>query len=132
MRIHMNVKGFFTPLRRSGTFAALAAAPMLLGAALLAPAALAQYGPPPEGYGQYYHEQQGHPMFGARQGWAAGIAQGQSDRQQGHSNRPTHVDTYRHVPRSPDGYPRDQFAHEYRDAFVRGYERGYNGGGDRR
>jgi hypothetical protein len=68
-------------------------------------------------------------MLGARQGWAAGVAQGQSDQQQGHSYRPTHVDTFRHVPDSPGGYPRDQFKQEYRDAFVKGYGRGYGGNG---
>ncbi len=95
----------------------LVLAPLALSTGL----ALAQYGPPPgqyddqhwgqgpEGYAQNYHEQQGHPMMGARQGWAAGVAQGISDRQNGHSNRPTHVDAFRHVPDSPDGYPRDQF-----------------------
>ena len=115
------------------------AATLALGSAL----AVAQYGPGqnqgqyqggyddqhwghgPQGYSDQYHEQQGHPMLGARQGWVAGQAQGESDRQRGHSFRPTQVDTYKHVPRSPDGYPRDQFKNEYRDAFVRGYGHGY-------
>ncbi len=116
----------------------------LLGAALVSVGgtlALAQYGPPrdqyqgqyddqhwgrgPQGYNDYYHEQQGHPMMGARQGYAAGMAQGQDDREHGHSFRPTHVDTYKNVPSSPGGYPRDQFKREYRDAFMKGYSRGY-------
>ena len=115
---------------------AAVAATTILGSAM----AMAQYGPPPgqyddqhwghgpDGYADQYHEQEGHPMLGARQGWLAGTAQGQSDREHGHSNRPTHVDTYKHVPDSPQGYPRDQFAHEYRDAFIKGYERAYSGG----
>ncbi len=124
----MILKGLFAKL-------AVSAATFALGSAL----AVAQYGPAqyqggyddqhwgrgPEGYGDQYHEQQGRPMLGARQGWVAGQAQGESDRQQGHSFRPTHVDTFKHVPRSPDGYPRDQFKNEYRDAFVRGYQHGY-------
>ena len=109
----------------------------LATAALGSTLAVAQYGPGqyddqhwgngPAGYADNYHEQQGHPMLGARQGWAAGQAQGQSDREHGHSNRPTQVDTYKHISDSPGGYPRDQFKQEYRDAFVKGYERGYNG-----
>ncbi|RRA48299.1 hypothetical protein [Acidipila sp. EB88] len=85
------------------------------------------YGPPPPGYAQFYQEQPGQPMLAARQGWAAGASQGESDRNLGHSFRPTHVDTFRHVPKSPQGYNRDQFAREYRDAFIRGYQRGYGG-----
>ena len=89
-------------------------------------AALAQYGPPPgDGYGQYYHESPGHPMPGARMGWQAGFAQGRSDRMAGHSYRPTHTDQFRNVPEAPEGYPRDQFKHEYRDAFMKGYAHGY-------
>ena len=88
--------------------------------------ALAQYGPPPPGaYVQFYREQSGQPLLGARQGWIAGLAQGQSDREYGHSFRPTHVDTFKHVPRSPQDYPKDQFRQEYREAFIRGYEHGY-------
>ncbi len=103
--------------------------------------AVAQYGPPrdqyqgqyddqhwgrgPQGYSDDYHEQQGRPMLGARQGWSAGFAQGQDDRNHGHSYRPTHVDTFKNVPSSPGGYSRDQFKQEYRDAFVKGYGRGY-------
>ncbi len=83
------------------------------------------WGRGPQGYSDNYHEQQGRPMYGARQGWAAGMAQGESDRQHGHSFRPTKVDTYKNVPSSPSGYSRDQFKQEYRDAFVKGYQRGY-------
>ena len=85
-----------------------------------------QYGPPPQnGYGNYYHEQPGYPHLGARQGWIAGMAQGQSDREYAHDFRPTKAAAYKHVPRSPQDYPRDEFKNEYRDAFVRGYSHGY-------
>ncbi len=52
---------------------------------------------------------------------------GVSDRRTGHSFRPTHLDEYKHVPDSPPGVPRDEFKHFYREAFVRGYQRGYGG-----
>ncbi len=109
----------------------------VMGAALLSAGgslAVAQYqgqyddqhwGRGPQGYSDYYHEEPGRPMMGARQGWSAGLAQGQDDREHGHSYRPTHVDTFKHVPDSPGGYPRDRFKQEYRDAFVKGYSRGY-------
>ena len=123
----------------------LAAGAVAVSAALSGSMAIAQYGPPrdgdrggyqgqyddqhwghgPDGYADAYNEQGGRPMMGARQGWVAGMAQGQSDREHGHSYRPTHVDTFKHVPESPEGYSRDQFKQEYRDAFVKGYSRGY-------
>ena len=88
--------------------------------------AVAQYGPPPgNGYDQYYHERDGHAMAGARMGWQAGFAQGQSDREHGHSYRPTHTDQYKDVPEAPENYPHDQFKHAYREAGVKGYAHGY-------
>ena len=120
---------------KAGKFAGALAAIVLGGAMAQAQYAQGQgqyddqhWGHGPDGYGDQYHEQDGHPMLGARQGWMAGEAQGEADRQHGHSNRPTHVDTYKHVPDSPQGYSRDQFKQEYRDAFVKGYEHGYNRG----
>ena len=101
------------------------AAAVAMFAAVGGAVAVAQYGPPPgDGYGQYYHEQ-GRPMVGARMGWQAGFAQGRSDREHGHSFRPTHTDQFKHIPEAPEGYPHDRFKHEYRDAFVRGYSHGY-------
>lgn len=89
-------------------------------------AAIAQYGPPPgNGYDNYYHERPDHPQIGSRMGWQAGFAQGQSDREHGHSFRPTHTDQYRNVPEAPEGYPHHLFKQEYRDAFVKGYSHGY-------
>ncbi len=116
---------------------AAAAATAVLGSAMAMALPQGQYddqhwGHGPDGYADQYHEQQGRPMLGARQGWLAGQAQGESDREHGHSNRPTHVDTYKHVPDSPQGYPRDQFKNEYRDAFIKGYEHAYGGNGQYR
>ena len=99
-----------------------------------------QYGPPPQqqqwddahwgngpqGYAEYYQEQ-GRPNFGARRGYSVGYEMGVSDRRTGHSYRPTHLDEFKHVPGTPYGVPRDEFKHFYREAFVRGYQRGYGG-----
>ena len=95
--------------------------------ALAGGAAVAQqYGPPPgNGYDQSFHEQPNHPMVGARMGWQAGFAQGQSDREHGHSYRPTHTDQYKDVPDAPEGYPHDVFKNEYRRGFMKGYAHGY-------
>ena len=78
----------------------------------------------PRGYNDYYHEN-GDVNMAARQGYAAGLSQGESDFREHHSFRPTHVDTYRHVPDSPKGFNRDDFKRTYREAFERGYSRGY-------
>ncbi|HEY0784350.1 MAG TPA: hypothetical protein VGD62_00670 [Acidobacteriaceae bacterium] len=96
-----------------------------------------QYGPPPQGqwddahwgngpqgYGEYYQEQ-GRPNFGARRGYATGYEMGVSDRRTGHSYRPTHLDEFKHVPDPPPGISHDEFKHFYREAFLRGYQRGY-------
>ncbi len=78
----------------------------------------------PRGYNDYYHEN-GNPNMAARQGYAAGFAQGESDFREHHSFRPTHVDTYKHVPESPQGFNRDDFKRTYRESFERGYSKGY-------
>ncbi len=85
----------------------------------------AHWGNGPQGYGEYYQEQ-GRPNYGARRGYSIGFDMGVSDRRTGHSFRPTHLDEYKHVPYAP-GVPRDEFKHFYREAFVRGYQRGYGG-----
>ena len=112
-----------------------AAATLALGSSL----AIAQYGPPPpphqqwddahwgngpRGYVEYYQEG-GRPNFGARRGYSMGYDMGISDRENRHSYRPTHLDEYKHVPDTPPGVNRDEFKHFYREAFLRGYERGY-------
>ncbi len=115
-----------------------AAALTLCSALAVAQYGTPQYGPPPpqgqwddahwgngpQGYGEYYQEQ-GRPNFGARRGYGIGFDMGVSDRRTGHSFRPTHLDEYKHVPDPPPGISRDEFKHVYREAFVRGYQRGY-------
>lgn len=78
----------------------------------------------PRGYDDYYHEN-GSANMAARQGYAAGFSQGEEDFRQHHSFRPTHVDTYKHIPDSPKGVNRDEFKRTYREAFERGYAKGY-------
>ncbi len=78
----------------------------------------------PRGYDEYYHEN-GQANLAARQGYSAGFAQGESDFRRHHSYRPTHVDTYKHVPDSPDAINRNDFKHLYRQAFERGYAKGF-------
>ena len=88
----------------------------------------AAYGPDwnaPRGYGDYYREGNGQANLAARQGYSAGISQGESDSHLGHSYRPTHVDTYKHVPDSPQSVNRNEFKHVYREAFERGYAKGF-------
>lgn len=78
----------------------------------------------PRGYNDYYREN-GNANMVARQGYAAGFSQGESDFREHHSFRPTKVDTYKHVPESPKEFNRDDFKRLYREAFERGYAKGY-------
>ncbi len=78
----------------------------------------------PRGYDDYYQEN-GNANMVARQGYAAGFSQGESDFREHHSFRPTKVDTYKHVPDSPKQFNRDDFKRLYREAFERGYAKGY-------
>ena len=82
------------------------------------------WGRGPQGYANDYPEQ-GGPQFGARQGWQEGFRMGESDRQHGHSFRPTQLDEYKHIPSTPRGVNHDQFKNDYREGFVKGYSRGY-------
>ncbi len=87
----------------------------------------AAYGPDwtaPRGYSDYYQEN-GQANLAARQGYSAGFAQGESDSRLGHSYRPTHDNTYKHVPDSPQNINRNEFKHVYREAFERGYAKGF-------
>ena len=107
----------------------------LFGAALLAAScagtALAQdgYYPPPErGYGYYDGGAAHQTAERARSyGWHDGLADGQHDRYTGHSFRPTHSDRYEDASDhgNHDGMSRDEFKRIYRDAYYRGYQRGY-------
>lgn len=78
----------------------------------------------PRGYNDYYREN-GNSNMVARQGYAAGFTQGESDFRGRHSFRPTKVDSYKHVPESPKDFNRDDFKRLYREAFERGYAKGY-------
>ncbi len=78
----------------------------------------------PRGYNDYYQEN-GSANMVARQGYAAGFNQGESDFREHHSFRPTKVDAYKHVPESPKGFNRDEFKRTYRESFERGYSKGY-------
>ena len=78
----------------------------------------------PRGYNDYYQEN-GNANMVARQGYAAGFSQGESDFREHHSYRPTKVDSYKHVPESPKEFNRDDFKRTYREAFERGYSKGY-------
>ncbi len=78
----------------------------------------------PRGYGDFYHEN-GRANPAARQGYEAGFGQGESDARGHHSYRPTHVDTYKHVPDSPGDHNRGDFVRAYREAFMHGYAKGY-------
>lgn len=78
----------------------------------------------PRGYNDYYQENGSSNMV-ARQGYAAGFSQGESDFREHHSFRPTKVDSYKHVPESPHEFNRDDFKRLYRQAFERGYSKGY-------
>ena len=94
---------------------------------LAAGTSYAQYG--------YYHDQPGYYEQGrdyavdhARHaGFEDGVADGQRDRATGHSFRPTHSDRYEDAPDhgDRDGLRRDDFKNLYRQAYLRGYERGY-------
>jgi hypothetical protein len=99
----------------------LAVAVLMLGGA--AGIASAQYGP---GYGNAYREQAGPGDYATRMGFQDGMNDGGRDRATGHSFRPTQDSHYKHAPEY--GHPdinRDAYKSLYRDAYVRGYEKGY-------
>lgn len=94
---------------------------LLLGGS--AAIASAQYGP---GYGSTYQQQYESPDYAAHWGYQDGFADGSHDRATGHSFRPTHDGAYKHAPEY--GHPpirRDEYKNIYREAYVRGYEKGY-------
>jgi hypothetical protein len=124
-----------------------------LGAALLAMVgagtAFAQYGyPAPQPGDGYYHRDYDRMQDGAWRGqygyrnndpasttaqracsygYNDGMAAGERDRRTGHSFRPTHSDRYEDASDhgNHDGMSRDQFKGIYREAYFRGYQRGY-------
>jgi hypothetical protein len=83
--------------------------------------ASAQYG---RGYGP--SNQQQAPGDPAHWGYQDGFNDGSHDRATGHSFRPTHDSAYKHAPEY--GHPpinRDEYKNIYREAYVRGYQKGY-------
>ena len=94
---------------------------LLLGGS--AAIASAQYGP---GYGSSYQQQGAALDSAAHWGYQDGFNDGSHDRATGHSFRPTHDSAYKHAPEY--GHPpirRDEYKNLYREAYVRGYEKGY-------
>lgn len=86
----------------------------------------------PDGRGGYY----GRGGYGnARQyGYQDGLNDGRSDRQTGHSFRPTQDSNYKHADR---GYSsglgdKNQYKQTYRQGYEQGYQQGYNSGGSGR
>jgi hypothetical protein len=77
-------------------------------------------------YGASYQQQSESPDHAAHWGYQDGFADGSHDRATGHSFRPTHDSAYKHAPEY--GHPpirRDEYKNIYREAYVRGYEKGY-------
>lgn len=112
----------------------------LSGIALLAltgtATAFAQQGywaPQPE-YNSYYHESRYGVERARDLGYHDGAHDGERDRLTGHSFRPTHGDRYEDASDHGDreGLSRGEFKEIYRDAYLRGYERGYQSAGRER
>jgi hypothetical protein len=84
------------------------------------------------GYGNGSYGNGGYGNSGyARQGYIDGMNDGSSDRQSGHSFRPTEWAGYKHADRgysSASGMSKDQYKQAYRDSYMQGYQRGYYGG----
>jgi len=83
--------------------------------------ASAQYG---QGYVNSYQQQA--PDDPSHWGYQDGFNDGSHDRAAGHSFRPTHDSAYKRAPEY--GRPqinRDEYKNIYREAYVRGYEKGY-------
>ncbi len=81
----------------------------------------------------YYQQGQDAAERARNTGYQDGIAEGEKDRNSGHSYRPTHSDRYEdaHDNGNRDGLSRDQFKGIYRQAYLNGYQRGYGYYGDR-
>src|SRR6185312_11102983 len=60
-------------------------------------------------------------------GYRDGLNDGRSDRQSGHSFRPTHDDNYKNASNGYSGGDRNQYKAAYRQAYEQGYQQGYNG-----
>ena len=79
-------------------------------------------------YGSAYNgSYQSDPAgYASHWGYQDGFNDGSHDRATGHSFRPTHDGAYKHAPEY--GHPeirRDEYKNIYREAYVRGYQKGY-------
>ena len=77
------------------------------------------------GYGGY----DGYGVKSAREfGYQDGLNEGAYDRRTGHSNRPTHSDSYKHADRGyiPNYGNKNYYKQAYREAYYNGYQQGYN------
>ena len=81
--------------------------------------------PPPAAYAEPPLIQTAH-----QNGFAAGQQNGERDRVEGHSFRPTYSSRYADTPGyySQLGGPFWQYKSAYRDAYMRGYRKGYERG----
>lgn len=108
--------------------------PVVIAFAAIAGTALAQYGDPGRYDGYYQYDPAHETVERARSfGYHDGLADGERDRETGHSFRPTHSDRYEDAPDHGNhaGLRRDEFKSIYREAYLHGYERGYGRGYDR-
>lgn len=111
--------------RYSSTVGRLASIALL--SMLGAGTSFAQYGYNDPQPGSYYRESDYAVEHARQAGYQDGVAEGERDRATGHSFRPTHSDRYEDAPDHGDrvGLRRDDFKNLYRQAFLRGYDRGY-------
>jgi len=77
----------------------------------------------PRGYDAAYPES-GTPNMVARQGYAAGFNQGQTDASLGKKFKPSESDAYNHA-KITKGMDKDAFKLQFREAFVKGYTTGF-------
>lgn len=87
-----------------------------------------QYGNPP------YRGGNNAQTVAYNNGFQEGVGYGQSDKNGGHSFRPTYSSTFKN---GTNGYnssygSQTAYKHAFQDGFRAGYDRGYNGGGYRR
>lgn len=75
----------------------------------------------PGGYGGYRNGSRSAQQFGYRDG----LNDGRSDRQTGHSFRPTQDDNYKNASNGYSGGDRNQYKAAYRQAYEQGYQQGY-------
>ena len=82
-------------------------------------------------YGPYGGYATNHPQRAAyNNGYQTGLSYGTTDRNTGHSNRPTYSSTYRNGTNGYNSSMGDKQAYRsaFQQGFMAGYERGYSGG----